>query len=127
MSARSRTYRLRARTGSTTRGSGYGSTARAIRASLGVDYAASKEVGALLIPQGGRFHVQRLVPDGPAAAYGLREGDAIVAASGDAPPRLEEVLARIKARRDLTVARRRGDVWVDLVLPDGTRSTPEPE
>jgi hypothetical protein len=85
---------------------------------LGADYAVSKEVGALLVPQGGRFHVYRVTPNGPAATYGLREGDAIVPAAGARAPTLEEVLARIESRGDLTVARRRGEVWVDLALPE---------
>jgi hypothetical protein len=85
---------------------------------LGADYAASKRVGALLVPHGGRFHVYRVAPDGPAAAYGLREGDAIVPAMGEKAPSLEDVLARIASRGDLTVARRNGDAWVDLALPE---------
>jgi hypothetical protein len=85
---------------------------------LGADYAASKQVGAFLVPLGGRFHVYRVVPGGPAAAYGLEEGDAIVPAAGDPAPALEEVLARIASRGELTVARRRGEVWIDLALPE---------
>jgi predicted aspartyl protease len=83
----------------------------------GADYAAAKEAGAFLEERRDAYVVQRIVPGGPAEAYGLRAGDAIVPASGEGRPRLDEVLARIRTRGGLTVARRQGDVWVDLALP----------
>jgi hypothetical protein len=92
---------------------------------LGADYAVSKEIGALLVPHGERFEVYRVIPSGPAAAYGLRDGDAVTPAVGEKPLTLEEVSARIRSHAELTVARRRGDVWIDLALPDHARTTPE--
>jgi hypothetical protein len=86
---------------------------------LGADYATAKQLGAYLTAGGGAFHVWGVVPGGPAARYGLREGDAIVAPAGDEPLTLDEILRRIQAREELTVARRNGDVWVDTPLPDG--------
>ncbi len=83
----------------------------------GADYAAAKEVGAFLDDRRDAYVVWRIVPGGPAAAYGLREGDAIVPAGGEKRPTLDQVLARIKAREELTVARKQGEVWVDLALP----------
>jgi aspartyl protease len=91
---------------------------------FGADYAASKKIGAQLIPHRGTLWVSRVAPDGAAAKYGLRDGDAIVPAAGEKPFSQEEVFARIESRGDLTVARQRGDVWLDLVLPD--MATPEP-
>jgi predicted aspartyl protease len=95
------------------------------RATLyGADYAAGKEIGAFLVERRDAFVVVRVVPGGPAHAYGLREGDAIVPAGGGERPTLERVLARIKAREELTVARKQGDVWVDLALPQGPGDAP---
>lgn len=84
---------------------------------FGVDYAATKSIGAFVVPAGPAFQVSGVVPGGPAASYGLREGDAILRAQPDHVPTLDEVLAAIKDRRPLTVARQEGDVWVDHVLP----------
>jgi hypothetical protein len=92
---------------------------------LGADYSVSKEVGALLIPRADRFEVYRVTHGGPAAAYGLRDGDAVTPAVGEKPLTLAEVVARIRSHADLTVARRHGDVWVDLALPDRAGTTPE--
>jgi predicted metalloprotease with PDZ domain len=85
---------------------------------FGADYAAAKEVGAFLSESRGTYSVWRVVPGGVAATYGLREGDAIVWPAGQAPLTLDEVLGRLKAREELTVARRQGEVWVDLILPE---------
>jgi hypothetical protein len=90
----------------------------------GGDYAASKRIGAQIVPHRGALWVMRVAPGGSAAKYGLRDGDAIVPAEGDKPFTQEEVCARIEGRGELTVARQRGDVWVDLVLPD--MASPEP-
>ena len=86
----------------------------------GADYEAAKEAGAYLTAAGGAYHVWGVVPGGAAARYGLREGDAIVPAAGDEAPTLDQVLAAIRERRELTVARKEGDVWVDRVLPETT-------
>jgi len=88
------------------------------RATLyGADYAAVKQVGVFLDDRRDATVVQRVVPGGTADAYGLREGDAIVPASGEERLPLDEVLARIRTRGGLSVARRQGDVWIDLALP----------
>jgi hypothetical protein len=85
----------------------------------GADYAAAKEVGAFLSAARDAYYVWGVVPDGAAARYGLREGDVVVPAQGDAIPTLDDVLARIRAGQELTVARREGDLVVDHVLPAG--------
>jgi hypothetical protein len=91
---------------------------------FGSDYAASKRIGAYLAQQRDAIYVYRVAPDGIAAKYGLRDGDAIVPAAGEKPLSADEVVARIESRGDLTVARRKGDVWVDLALPDMADSAP---
>jgi membrane-associated protease RseP (regulator of RpoE activity) len=85
---------------------------------MGVDYVSAKKVGAYLLAQGQALYVIGVVPDGAAARFGLREGDAIVAPAGEPPAKAADVIARIEARQALTVARPNGDVWVDLVLPE---------
>jgi hypothetical protein len=67
------------------------------------------------------------VPGGAAARYGLREGDAIVPSAGDDAPTLDQLLEKIRAREELTVARKDGDVWVDHVLPEDAGSAPASE
>jgi predicted aspartyl protease len=84
---------------------------------LGADYAAAKQIGAYLTAVRGSFIAWGIVPGGAAARFGLREGDAVVEAQGDAKLSLGEVLRRIEAREELTVSRKQGDVWVDHVLP----------
>ena len=85
---------------------------------FGADWAAAKKVGALLTPFRGSVYVNLLAADGPAAKYGLRDGDAIVEAVGQKAPTVDEIVAKIQGRQELTVARRgEGDVWVDTVLP----------
>jgi hypothetical protein len=85
---------------------------------FGADYAAAKKIGALLTPFRNALWVHLLAPDGPAASYGLRSGDAIVPIAGEKLPILEEVVAKIISRQELTVSRRTSDdVWVDTILP----------
>jgi hypothetical protein len=85
---------------------------------FGADYAAAKKVGALLTPFRNAMHVYLLAPDGPAATYGLRNGDAIVPISGEKLPTLDEIVAKIVGRQELTVSRLgENDVWVDTILP----------
>jgi hypothetical protein len=93
----------------------------------GADYAAAKAVGAFLTAAGGAYHVWGVVPGGAAARYGLREGDAIVPSAGDDAPTLDQLLEKIRAREELTVARKDGDVWVDHVLPEDAGSAPASE
>jgi hypothetical protein len=85
---------------------------------FGADYAAAKMVGAFLSPASGGYQVWHVEPGGLADRYGLREGDAIVPAGGEEPPTLDEVLAQIRGRGELTVARKQGDLWVDHILPE---------
>jgi len=84
---------------------------------LGADYELSRRVGALVIPSESGYAVWGVRPEGAAAAYGLRNGDVVVVPEGDDMISIEEVLARIEARGELTVARREGDVWIDRILP----------
>jgi predicted aspartyl protease len=91
----------------------------------GTDYASSRELGAFVIPTtGGRFLVWDVASDGPADAMGLRDGDVILEALGEAKLTVEEVRRRIRAREELTVARQQGDVWVDLILPEAGEPAP---
>jgi hypothetical protein len=91
---------------------------------FGSDYAASKRIGAYLGLHRDALWVYQVAPDGVAAKYGLRAGDAIVPAAGEKPLSADEVVARIESRGELTVARRQGDVWVDLALPDMADAVP---
>jgi len=84
---------------------------------MGADYASAKKIGAYLIPHAGSLYVVGVQPEGAAAQFGLREGDAIVSPAGEPAPNVSDVMARIEARQELTVARQQGDVWVDLILP----------
>lgn len=85
---------------------------------FGADYALVRKLGAILVPFQGVIVAYRVTPDGVAARYGLREGDAIVAAEGEKLLAVEEIAARIEKREDLTVARRTdGDAYVDTRLP----------
>ena len=90
----------------------------------GADYASGKKIGAMLVPHRGALYVYRVVPDGAARRYGLRDGDAIVPAAGEKAFSPDEIVARIESRGELTVARQQGDVWIDLALPE--MASPEP-
>jgi predicted aspartyl protease len=84
----------------------------------GADYRIAKRAGAFLIPVGGGYSVWWLRAQGAARAFGLREGDVIVAPAGEPRLSVEEVLARIEAGEELTVARREGEAWIDRILPE---------
>jgi hypothetical protein len=56
------------------------------------------------------------------AAFGLRDGDRIVVPEGADPISADQILANVELGRELTVARRHGRVWVDLILPDPAAS-----
>jgi len=87
---------------------------------LGVPYAPARRAGALVAAlPGGELVVAAVLPDTPAEELGLQPGDRITAPSHrevDADAFLE----RVAESREVTVARRRNDVWVDVVLPDLT-------
>jgi predicted aspartyl protease len=84
----------------------------------GADYRIARRVGAFLSPLEEGYAVWGLQPEGTAAAFGLRNGDVIVRPLGERLPTAEEVLLRIEAGDELTVARREGERWSDRVLPE---------
>ena len=85
---------------------------------FGASYEVAKKIGALLFPRRDSVGVNILTPDGAAAKYGLRDGDAIVPVAGEKLPVFDEIVNRIVERQELTVARPTEDgLWVDLVLP----------
>jgi predicted aspartyl protease len=93
---------------------------------LGGDYALGRELGAFFSEVApGSFQVWWVAPDGPARRYGLRADDVVLAAAGQARLTADEILRRVKAEQDLTVARLHGDVWVDLALPEPTDEVAE--
>jgi predicted aspartyl protease len=83
---------------------------------FGAEYLPSSEVGAMLIPYAKSFYLVRVEPGGPAARFGLREGDAIVA-DADEPLVVGEVAERIRAGQELAVRRREDGTWRQLSLP----------
>lgn len=91
---------------------------------FGADYAASKRIGAYLMPFQRALHVSGVVAGGAADRFGLRNGDAIVSPFGERPPVAEEVVERIEAGKELTVAREQDGVWIDFILPETTPETP---
>lgn len=80
---------------------------------LSYDYAAMREAAVLLAPaEDHTAEVWGVLPDGPAAARGVRTGDRL---AGAAPAR---VLAEsLRDGKEITVARQQGDARVDTVLP----------
>jgi hypothetical protein len=90
----------------------------------GADYLIGKQIGALLTPYGNAVYVNLLTQTGPAATYGLRDGDAIVSPAGEKRPTVADIAAKITAREELTVARRDGEVVVDTILP--VEAAPKP-
>lgn len=96
---------------------------------LGGDYALGRELGAYFTEsEPGRFEVWWVAPDGPARRFGLRQDDVVLEALGEARLTADEILRRVQAGEDLTVARLHGDVWVDLALPDpGAEETEGPD
>ena len=88
----------------------------------GADYELSRRVGALVAPTQGGYAVWGVDPGGLAADYGLRNGDVIIVPLRGDRIRIEEILARIEERRELTVARAEGDVRIDRILPHAADS-----
>ncbi len=84
----------------------------------GGDYGLARKTGAFLTPGPQGHSVWAVLPGSPADRIGLRTGDVIVSSESAAAPTLDEVLRRILEGRELPVARRQGDLWVDAVLPE---------
>jgi hypothetical protein len=90
----------------------------------GANYALAKQTGAFMNPVPGGHAVWAVTPASPAARIGLRPGDVVVSAeSGEAPP-ADELLRRIQEGRELQVARRRGELWIDTLLPEEPAAGP---
>ncbi|MCP3984925.1 MAG: hypothetical protein GY723_11085 [bacterium] len=66
----------------------------------------------------GQFQVGKVERHGPAAQIGLRKGDMILSAYGDEQLQLSTVKTRIVDGEEITVARRDGKMWIDIVLPE---------
>jgi predicted aspartyl protease len=84
----------------------------------GADYTLARQVGAFATEVPGGHAVWRVIPGTPAAKLGVRAGDVIVSAETSKAPPIDEVLRRILEGKELQVARRQGDLWVDTVLPE---------
>lgn len=84
----------------------------------GADYALAKQTGAFMNPGPQGHFVWAVLPNSPAEKLGVRAGDVIVSSETAAAPPVEEVLHRILEGRDLQVARRQGELWVDTLLPE---------
>lgn len=65
----------------------------------------------------GAFQVVQIRKGGLAADLGLHQGDVIVNALGEKALRPSEIEERMVERRELTVARKDGNTWVDRILP----------
>jgi predicted aspartyl protease len=85
---------------------------------VGADYGLARRTGAFMRGVRGGWEVFAVVPDSPAEKLGVRVGDVIVSPAGASAPPADEVLRRILAGEELQVARRRGELWVDTVLPE---------
>jgi len=86
----------------------------------GADYALAKQTGAFMTTVPGGHAVWAVTPGSPAAKLGVRVGDMIVSSESvedrALPP--DEVLRRILEGKELLVARKQGEVWVDTMLPE---------
>jgi hypothetical protein len=84
----------------------------------GADYALAKQTGAFMTTVPGGHAVWAVTPGSSAAKLGVRVGDVIVSSEGAAAPPPDEVLRRILEGKELQVARKQGELWVDTVLPE---------
>ena len=88
---------------------------------MGVSYAKTREVGLFLYSAGDTYGVIGVLPDSPAARFGLKPGDAFVHGTGSDSASLEQILQKIAAGESMLIARQRGsDDWVRLRVPGGT-------
>ncbi len=96
------------------------------------DYQLSKRLGAQLtsMPAGDgttQYAVWSVQPGGTAAKAGLRNNDVIVGSLNENLTS-EDILDRIESGKDLTVARKDGDFWVDISIPEPVYMDPiQPE
>ncbi len=84
----------------------------------GADYALAKQTGAYMSPAGEGWAVWAVIPGSPAEKIGLRIGDVIVSPAGARSPTPDEVLRQIQEGKELLVARKQGELWVDTALPE---------
>jgi predicted aspartyl protease len=86
----------------------------------GADYALAKQTGAFMTTVPGGHAVWAVTAGSPAAKLGVRVGDVIVSSDSPQdralPP--DEVLRRILEGKELQVARKQGELWVDTLLPE---------
>ena len=86
----------------------------------GADYGLAKQTGAFMSPVPGGYVVWAVTAGSPAAKIGVRTGDVIVSSETEKAPPPDEVLRRILEGKELQVARKQGELWVDTVLPEET-------
>lgn len=94
----------------------------------GVPYAPQRRAGVLVYrnPQG--LAVIGLFPDSPATRLGIRLGDVLVPFGGKKTADFEsKTLEAVAAGAEVTVARQRNGVWVDVALPSGLGDTTSEE
>jgi hypothetical protein len=84
----------------------------------GADYGLAKQTGAFMSPVPGGYVVWAVTAGSPAAKIGVRTGDVIVSSETEKAPPPDEVLRRILEGKELQVARKQGELWVDTVLPE---------
>jgi hypothetical protein len=84
------------------------------------DYGLAKQTGAFMSEVQGGHSVWAVLPETPAAKLGLRVGDVIVSSEGlnDRALPADELLRRILEGKELQVARKQGELWMDTVLPE---------
>jgi predicted aspartyl protease len=86
----------------------------------GADYTLAKQTGAFMSPVPGAYAVWAVTAGSPAAKLGVRVGDLIVSSDTieDRAPPPDQVLRSILEGKELLVARKQGEVWVDTALPE---------
>jgi len=85
---------------------------------LGVDYSLVRRSGAYIASKVDGYVVVGIAPESPAAKIGLRPGDVPVNAIGEGAFEIEEFIGRVESSEEITVARQRDGIWVDVVLPE---------
>ena len=90
----------------------------------GADYTLAKQSGAYMNPMPNGYAVWSVTPGSAAEKLGVRVGDVVVSSESNAAPPLDEVLHEILDGKELQVARKQGDLWVDHVLPESADDEP---